>query len=78
MNYYPDIDNAIRTMHYEYGIGDIQEIRYFADGAIEITSKGYGMKPHIRKGSIVKIGYRNRIRLYGHQLTVTIVKEKES
>jgi hypothetical protein len=30
--------NAIRTLHYRYGKGDIQKIRQFVDGRIEVES----------------------------------------
>lgn len=65
---------AIKVMHYRYGIGDIQEIRQYAAGKIEVTAKGYGMKPHTRRGTVSGETFGKRtIRLYGHQLTVTII-----
>lgn len=72
--YFADVCAAIKVMHYRYGIGDIQEIRQFANGRIEVTAKGYGMKPHTRRGTVSGESFGKRtIRLYGHQLTVTII-----
>lgn len=72
--YFTQLNNAIKVMHYRYGIGDIQEIRQFADGRIKVVAKGYGMKPHTRRGTVSGESFGKRtIRLYGHQLTVTII-----
>lgn len=66
--------NAIRTLHYRYGKGDIQEIRQFVDGRIEVESCCYSDKPHVRRGHVIqKPGNRRTIYLYGHQMTVRIV-----
>jgi hypothetical protein len=67
-NYFDDINDAITTMHYLYGIGDVKEIRRFADGRIEVIAQGYYMKSHVRRGRIV--GGRT-IKMYGHQLTIS-------
>lgn len=71
---YSDITNALKIMHYNYGIGDIKEIRLFADGRIEIIAKGFNMKPHKRTGRMLptKRAYTQTIKIYGHQRTVTI------
>ena len=72
--YFTNIYAAIKVMHYRYGIGDIQEIRQFADGRIEVTAKGYGMKPHTRRGTVSGESFGKRtIRLYGHRMTVNII-----
>ena len=72
--YFQNISNVIKNMHYRYGIGDIREIKQFADGKIEIIAKGYGMKPHVRRGHVTGNTFGKRtIKLYGHQLTVYIV-----
>jgi hypothetical protein len=72
--YFADINAAIKTLHYQYGIGDITEIRQFADSKLEVTSKGYGLRPVTRKGTVSGETFGKRtIKLYGHQLTVTIV-----
>lgn len=63
--------NAIKTMHYRYGKGDIQQIRQFADGTIELEACCYSAKPHVRRGHVVqKPGNRQTIYLYGHQMTI--------
>lgn len=73
-SYFAQLNNAIKLMHYRHGVGDIQEIRQFADGRIEVTAKGYGMKPHTRRGTVSGETFGKRtIRLYGHRLTVTII-----
>lgn len=72
--YYHDVTNAIKAMHGRYGIGDAKEVRIFADGRIEVHAQGCFMKPHIRRGRL--IGWPNAkqtIRMYGHQLTITVV-----
>lgn len=74
--HFHDVTNAIKTMHYRYGIGDVKEVRIFADGRIEVHAKGYSMKPHIRRGRLT--GWPNAkqtIRMYGHQMTIMVVKE---
>lgn len=74
--YFAQLNNVIKVMHYRYGIGDIQEIRQYADGKIEVVAKGYGMKPHTRRGTVSGETFGKRtIRLYGHRLTVTIIGE---
>jgi len=47
-----ELHNALKCMHSRYGIGDVKEIRKFADGRVEVTAQGYGMKPHVRKGRV--------------------------
>lgn len=64
------INNAIKQMHYRYGIGDIIEIRNYADGKIEIIAKGYGMKPHTRCGHLIQKGHKTTIKIYSHQITI--------
>ena len=74
--YFKQLGDAIKTMHYRHGVGDIQEIRQFADGRIAVIAKGYGMKPHVRHGTVIGKTFGKRIiRLYGHQLTVVIIGE---
>ncbi len=73
-NLFFSIENAIRTLHYHYGRGDLEYIQRFADGRIVIRSRCYSCKPHIRQGRIVqKPGNKQTIYLYGHQLTVRTV-----
>jgi len=72
--YYHDVMNAIKAMHYNYGIGDVKEIQIFADGRIEVHAQGYGMKPHIRRGRLR--GWpdaKQTIRMYGHQKTIVCI-----
>lgn len=72
--YFAQLNNAIKVMHYRYGIGDIQEIRQYAAGKIEVTAKGYGMKPHTRRGTVSGETFGKRtIHLYGHRMTVNII-----
>jgi hypothetical protein len=72
--YFQHLSNAIKTMHYRYGVGDIQEIKQFGNGKVEIIAKGYGMKPHKRRGHVTGENFGKRtIKLYGHQMTVHIV-----
>jgi len=74
-HYFHDVNNAIKALHYRHGIGDIKEIMRFADGRIELTAQGFGMKPHTRKGRIVigKRAHTHTVKMYGHQMTVMIV-----
>ena len=71
--YYQDINNAITTMHYNYGKGDITHIRRFADGRIEIDAKRTSCIPHTSRGHIITNGAKSTIKIYGHQKTVTII-----
>ena len=71
--YFQDINSAIKILHNQFGVGDIQTIQRFADGRVEVEAKGYGMKPHKRKGRIVQSKTGQTVRMYGHQLTVVIV-----
>jgi hypothetical protein len=74
--YFKQLEKAIKTMHYRHGVGDIQEIQQFADGRIAVIAKGYGMKPHVRRGTVTGQTFGKRtIRLYGQQLTVIIIGE---
>ena len=68
--YYNDINNAIKTMHWRYGVGDIKQILRFADGRVEVIAQGFQMKPHKRRGRIVKSKTGQTIKLYGRQMTV--------
>ncbi len=67
--YFDYIKDAIETLHYRHGIGDIKEVRLYADGRVEVKAQGYGMKSHVRRGRIVGV---RTIKMYGHQLTITI------
>jgi len=71
--YFSDINNAIKTMHYRYGIGDINEIRQFADGRIELATQGFGMSKRTARGRIQRNGNKSTVFIYRHQLTVTII-----
>lgn len=74
MKYFEAINGAIKTMHYKWGIGDIVEIKHFADGRIEVTAKCHGMKHHIRRGSITGEMFGKRtIKIYRHQMTITVI-----
>jgi len=72
--YYDDLHNAIKTLHYAYGKGDIVQIRQFADGVLEVEAKKTWCKNHVSKGHLTCMGNNKyRINLYRHQKTVTIL-----
>lgn len=72
--YFHDINNAIARIHYNHGIGDIKEIRRFADGKIEVDALATSAsKVHTRRGRIIQHGSKQTIYLYRHQLTVVII-----
>jgi hypothetical protein len=61
------LQEAARTLHANYGKGDIQEVRFYVDGRVEIHAKRTSCKPHIAKGRLIN---RKTVKLYGHRLTV--------
>jgi hypothetical protein len=61
------LQEAARTLHANYGKGDIQEVRFYVDGRIEIHAKRTSCKPHIARGRLVN---RKTVKMYGRQLTV--------
>jgi hypothetical protein len=73
--HYYDINNAIKMLHYRHGVGDVTEIRRFADGKIEVDSRPFGLPVRTRKGHVVRSKTGLTIKLHGHQLTVKIVGE---
>ncbi len=75
MKHFEKVENMISVLHYRHGIGDIKETRRYADGRIEIIAQGYGMRPHVRRGSIVYDVKTQKctVKLYGRQLTAVIV-----
>lgn len=72
--YFVSVFGMIKCLHYRAGVGDTIESRVFADGRIEVTAKGYGMRPHRRRGRQISLGGgKTRIHLYGKQITGVIV-----
>lgn len=72
--YFTSVFSMIKCLHRRAGRGDIVESRVFGNGRIEVTAKGYGMKPHRRQGRLVTLGNgRVRVHLYGKQITGVIV-----
>lgn len=60
------LQEAVQTLHANYGKGDIQEVRFYVDGRIEVHAQRIYCKPHIARGRLVN---RKTVKLYGHQLT---------
>jgi len=77
--YVNDINYLVKCLHWNYGVGDIKEIRRYANGKVEVESEAYGMKPHVRRGRIVSNPKRGSftVKLYGHQLTGVVVGESK-
>lgn len=74
--YFRDVMNAIKTMHYRYGSGDVKEVWITGDGRIEVHAQGCGMKPRIWRGRLIGgPNAKQTIRMYGHQLTIIEIKE---
>lgn len=74
MRYFHELANAIKAMHYHYGIGDVKEVRILGDGRIEVHAQGFQMKPHIRRGRLSgRTHEKQTIKMYGHQLTFICV-----
>lgn len=70
-----ELNSLVKFLHNRHGVGDIQEIRRYADGRVEVEAKGYAMKPHTRKGRIIsnpKLGSYT-VKMYGHQITGIVV-----
>ena len=57
---------AAKHLHCNYGIGDIDEVRIYASGRVEVYATGYGMRQHIRRGRVKG----STVLLYGHSKTI--------
>ena len=75
--YVNDINYLVKCLHWNYGVGDIKEIRRFADGRVEVEAQAFGMKPHTRVGRIVtsKTPGARTVKMYRHQLTAVEIGE---
>lgn len=80
--YYETLFSAIKAMHREHSVGDVEEIGVFADGRIEVTAKRGSYRPDTHTGRFVtKSAHapfgKFTIYMYGRQRTVTIIGKEE-
>ena len=77
--YVQNLNYLVKCLHYRHGVGDILEIRRYADGVVEVEAKGTNMRPHVRRGRVEakdKPGLYT-VKMYGHQITGCVVGEYE-
>lgn len=76
--YFSTMAAAIKSMHANFGIGDVQEIRMFGDGAVQVISKPYSCAPITRRGHVRALSDyspfgKYQISMYGKRRIVHIV-----
>jgi len=69
-----EIASAAKRLHWNYGRGDVIEVRTFADGCVELdASCGRFCKLRTYRGRLVNEG--RSVRLHGHQTRIEYLQE---
>jgi hypothetical protein len=58
--------DAARELHYDYGKGEIIEVRVYTTGQVEIHAQRTSCKPHIARGR----AWNNTVKIYGHHRSI--------